>query len=364
MQRNPNWLPGIRKMAVLRANALGDFIYALPALEALRAAYPETEIVLLGQRWHAECLANRPAPVDRVLVVPWSRGVAMPNRFEAEHWQEDPAELDAFFRQAQAEQFDLAIQLHGGGGNSNPFLLRLGAKFNAGMRTLDAPSLDRNMHYQYWQHEIFRLLECVALVGAEPVTNLPRLHVTDADRAEASTVIPAGSRLAVLHAGATDPRRHWGAENFARVGDALAAEGHTVVLIGTPGEAAQIDAVIAAMRHPARSLAGKLSLNGLVGLLDQAAVLVANDSGPHHLAEALDTPSVGIYWAGNMVNFGPTAVSRHRQLLSWRIHCPECGRDTIYDNCDHRPSFVDKVSVEQVLEQVWDVMAYARQAQP
>src|SRR5437588_3130532 len=68
-------VPDIRKIAVLRANALGDFIFALPALEGLRVAYPEAEIVLLAKKWHAHFLANRPAPIDRMVVVPVSQGV-------------------------------------------------------------------------------------------------------------------------------------------------------------------------------------------------------------------------------------------------------------------------------------------------
>jgi ADP-heptose:LPS heptosyltransferase len=66
-------VPGVRRIAVLRANALGDFIFALPALEALRAAYPQAEIVLLAKKWHATFLQGRPGPVDRVVVVPLTR---------------------------------------------------------------------------------------------------------------------------------------------------------------------------------------------------------------------------------------------------------------------------------------------------
>ena len=52
-------VPDIRKIAVLRANALGDFIFALPALEVLRVAYPEAEIVLLAKKWHANFLVKK-----------------------------------------------------------------------------------------------------------------------------------------------------------------------------------------------------------------------------------------------------------------------------------------------------------------
>src|SRR5579885_787893 len=95
----------VRKIAVLRANGLGDLIFALPALDALRAAYPEAEITLLGSRLHVELLAERPGPVDRVIVIPPSRGV----REEAGKL-ENAAELDQFFEAMARERFDLAIQ--------------------------------------------------------------------------------------------------------------------------------------------------------------------------------------------------------------------------------------------------------------
>lgn len=60
-------LPHVGKLAVLRANAIGDLIFTMPALHALRAAYPRAEIVLPGQAWHHAFLADRPGPVARVI---------------------------------------------------------------------------------------------------------------------------------------------------------------------------------------------------------------------------------------------------------------------------------------------------------
>src|SRR5437870_11550402 len=98
-------VPGVRRIAVLRANAIGDFILALPALEALRAAYPQAEIVLLAKKWHAAFLANRPGPVDRVAVVPPYGGVGEEPGFVV-----DPDVNKAFFKTMAQERFDLALQ--------------------------------------------------------------------------------------------------------------------------------------------------------------------------------------------------------------------------------------------------------------
>ena len=170
-------LEGIRKLAVVRANGVGDYCFAIPALTALRATYPEAEIVLLGKPWHQEFLRGRPGPVDRVVVVPPYGGVsAEPGT------PEDPRMLSAFFERMRAERFDLALQMHGGGRYSNPFTRALGARVSVGLHSPDAAPLDMNIPYVYFQPEILRYLEVVALVGARPTTLEPALAVTLADQ--------------------------------------------------------------------------------------------------------------------------------------------------------------------------------------
>src|SRR5215207_10612153 len=191
---------GVRKLAVLRANAIGDYLVSLPAIEALRAAYPSAELVVLGAGWHASFLAGRPGPVDRCVPVPPTAGV------RDDQPPSPPAVVDLFFARMRAERFDMAVQLQGGGCHSNPFVCRLGARVTAGSRTPDAQPLDRTVPYTGHQHEIHRFLEVAAVVGAAPVTLEPRLEVTAADRAEAAAALAEDDRpLVVLHPGANDP---------------------------------------------------------------------------------------------------------------------------------------------------------------
>lgn len=344
-------VPGVRKIAVLRANAVGDLIFALPAIEALRDAYPLAEIVLLGQAWHAEFFAGRPGPVDRIIIVPPYPGVSAPGGIEA-----DPAELAAFFAAMAEEQFDLAIQIHGGGSHSNPFLLRLGARLTTGLVSADAPLLDRWVPYIYFQPEILRYLEVVALVGAKPTALEPRITVTEADLREALPLIPEPMwPLVVLHPGAGDPRRRWPPEKFAFVGDALAAAGAQIAVTGTEPERPLVDAVVNGMTAKPINLCGRLSLGGLTGLLSRCAVVVSNDSGPLHLAGAVGSSSVGIYWAGNLINAGPVTRARHRTVLSWRLNCPVCERNCLQTTCDHQASFVAEAPVAEVVAHALDL---------
>src|SRR5690348_13792054 len=61
---------GVRSIALVRANALGDFIFLLPALEALRRAYPGARISLLAKTWHARFLEGRECGLDEVVIIP------------------------------------------------------------------------------------------------------------------------------------------------------------------------------------------------------------------------------------------------------------------------------------------------------
>src|SRR5690349_3653261 len=347
-------LPGIGKIAVLRANALGDYLFCLPALDALRATYPAAEIVLLGAPWHHRFLTGRPGPVDRVLVVPPAPGIR--DRLPDET---DPPERDEFVAAAHAERFDLALQMHGGGRNTNPLIAALGARITAGLRATDAPPLDRWIRYVYYQPEVFRYLEVAALVGATPVGYEPRLAPTVSDVDEASSVVgpPQGARVA-LHPGATDARRRWPPERFAAVGDAAAADGAEIIVTGTPSEASIVEDVCRAMRAPARAFVGTLSIGGLAAVYAGCTVVVSNDTGPLHLAAAVGTPAVGLFWVGNLINGANVTRARYRAIPSWTVHCPECGADCTRDlyparsggtGCRHRPSFITDIPVEEVV---------------
>lgn len=347
---------GVRKIAVLRPSAVGDFVFALPALHALKAAYPAAELVLVGKAWQRDFLEGRPGPVDRVVVLPPVAGVgALPDA------EVDAAAVDAFVGRMQGEGFDLALQMFGGGRHSNAFLKRFRARLTVGARSPGACALDRWLPYREPAPRRLALLEIAGLAGAWPgPLPMPELALTAADKQEAASVLPpdADERIIVLQPGSTDPRRCWPADRFAALGDLLAQAGFHIVVNGAGDEAKRVDAMLRAMRHPATGPAGKLGLGGLCALLARARLLVSNDTGPLHLALALGVPSVGIFWLSNLVEGMPLRPSTLHVALANRTHCPVCGRDNLESRCAHDPSFVDDVSLEQVAAMALHALGY------
>jgi len=338
-------VPDVRKIVVLRPNRVGDFVFALPALHALRRAYPEARITYVGKKWHADFLAERPGPVDEVLVLPPCPGVGA-----ALDADSDPLPIQNFIEAMRTAEVDLAVQIYGGGRYSNPFIKRFGARLTIGLKAPDAAPLDRWVSYPFLHHERLLMLEVAALVGANTLSLGPELQVTARDRLEAAQLIPSDTSrpLVVIHPVASDVRRHWPAERFAAVADLFADQGATIAVNGVAAEAAVTRQVIEQMRNPAVDACGKLSVSGLCGLLDRAALLISNDSGPLHLALAIGTPSVGIYWLTNLYSSGPICQDKHRAALATRVNCPVCGAPNISTRCAHDVCFVDEVSVDEV----------------
>jgi ADP-heptose:LPS heptosyltransferase len=350
----------VKKIAVLRANALGDFIVTLPALKAMRDAYLDAEIVLLGRAWHKEFLIKRRTAIDRVIEVPLKKGVG-----DQEGADEANAELELFFEAMQKEHFDIAINFQGNGISSNPFIRRLHAKTTIGAAAKDAEKLDRSIPYYYYQSEVIRFIEVAKLIGAEATSLEPEIKVLEQDEEEISSLIHelVNKSYIVLQTGAVDKRRMWPPQNYPLLADALKQKNFEIIFIGSAEEKNAVDDIIEQMKYPALNTCGMYSLGGLTALLSKATLVIGADTGPMHLARAVNTPTVGIYWAPNLINWGPLTRSIHRPVVSWNMACPYCGiipNDPYpfkpQTNCTHEVSFVRDVTVQQVLDEAEELL--------
>jgi ADP-heptose:LPS heptosyltransferase len=306
------------RIGVFRALVLGDLLCAVPALRALRHAWPQAEVCLIGLPWAAE-LAARLTCIDRFIAFPGHPG--LPERMP------DLAAWPGFVQRMQDEGFDLLLQLHGSGRIVNPMLATFGARHAAGFVEPDGWCADPALHLAWPTagHEVERLLALTDHLGMPRQGTQLEFPLRDEDREAVQGLLPDDGRpWACLHPGAQLPSRRWRPERFAALGDQLADSGLAVLVTGTATEAPLADAVCRLMRHPARSLAGRTSLWTLGALLEGARLLVCNDTGVSHVAAALGTPSVVVSLGADVSRWAPADRQRHRVL--WRpMACRPCG---------------------------------------
>lgn len=300
------------RIAVLRAlPGLGDMLCLVPALRALRAARPGAHITLIGlpaMRWF---VARFGAYLDDLMPFPgWPGLVEQPV---------DARRTAAFLTAMQRTGFDLALQMHGSGGITNPLVMLLGARHAAGFyepghycpdpeRFIPVPAqTPEPLHH-------LRLLEHLGIPSQGAALEFP---ICAAERDEAAQIMAMhGLRpgeYICIHPGSSTPARRWPLERFAVVANALAERGLRIVLTGSKAESTVTQAVARAMCRPVVDLAGQTSLGALAALLEAARLQVANDTGVSHLAAALRLPSVLISFS-DPARWAPMDRQRHRAL--------------------------------------------------
>ena len=302
-----------RRIVILRALQLGDLLCAVPSFRAIRSAWPEAEIVLVGLPWARAFVERFAMYLDGFREFPGYPGLP--------EMTPDLARIPEFFAAIQAESFDLAIQLHGSGAFVNEIVARFQARRCAGFRKPPAGSATDPELFIPWPEqglEINRLLSLVESLGVPLKGDHLEFPVRTADRetlrAIAGVADATSGAYICVHPGASVPERRWPPESFAIVADALADRGFQIVLTGTAAEADLTRVVAQRLQHPALDLAGRTDLGTLAALIDGARLMISNDTGVAHLAVARKVPSVILSTGDNPARWAPIDTARHRVL--------------------------------------------------
>ncbi|MFI5271614.1 MAG: lipopolysaccharide heptosyltransferase II [Ktedonobacterales bacterium] len=305
-----------QRILVTRVDLLGDVVLSLPAVRALRRAYPNARIDLLVLGSTAGVLAGQ-MDVDHVLTFDpyfWRRPAGL---LRPATWRTARALLATL----RAARYDLAISVSG---DIASILTRLsGAPRRIGYAAEAYPFLLTEAlpggRYRVRQHEVRYVLALAAAAGGlvEPGDALLDLRVVPA-AARSSAALIASARaqmrgvrgpLVAIHAGARNGQaKRWPPERIAALADRLAYElDALVVLTGAPSEQPLAREVLRHTTARVVNLVGRTTIPELVALLAAADVLVTGDSGPLHIACAVRTPLVALHGPTDPALSGPTA---------------------------------------------------------
>jgi ADP-heptose:LPS heptosyltransferase len=159
--------------------------------------------------------------------------------------------------------------------------------------------------------------------------------------------------LAVIAPGTVWETKHWSSAGFARIARYLMRKNIAVVLIGSNGERA-VCWEVANMAPGAVNFAGATSLGELAALIRRATICVTNDSGPMHLAVALDRPVVSIFGPTDPLWIGP--YQRPDAVVSAAVSCSPCYLRQL-NRCPHGHACMRGISAGAVIERIEATLA-------
>ena len=284
-------------MLIHSPNWLGDVVMALPAFRAWRDRYADKPVHILAKR-RVAAIWGFVRDVDSVIVLEEGRDGARAAREAIRAARCDEAILlPQSFRSAWIVWRAGVGDIRGTAGQFRSFMVS------------DTVSLD-GLEAAHQQIEYARLL------GVDDAELPPPCAAIDVSRLP----FPDGAgdvskALVILPGAARGGSKRWPSANFAEVAVKALESGVTdrVVVCGTPGEAAECEAVTdgVSKRFPdaVLNLCGKTKLPELAGLLSRCRAVCCNDSGGMHLATAVDAPVVAVFGLTAPATTGPLGRS-------------------------------------------------------
>ena len=362
------------KILLIKLSAVGDVVHTLPVLNKLRRRYPKARIDWLATAPIGELLRHHPA-IDNV--IEFNRDTSAPP------WAW--AALTSYARLAaklRAIGYDLAIDLHGQ--SRTAFLafvtgapVRIGFDKARAAVWKNSRPVTAEFRKHAWQgaregawlfythhialptldvHVIDHYLSVGALLGFEP------------GAADFSFGIPQGAheridgllrrhgvedaRLAVIAPCGNWQTKRWPDEKSAELARHFLHGGYAAILVGAPRERA-VGAAIARLAPGVVDLTGETTLSELAALLSRAAICIAHDSGPMHLAVALGRPVVALFGPSDPVWAGP--YRRDNAVVRADLPCSPCYLRRLA-SCTHAHACMAELPAQAVIERAESVL--------
>lgn len=327
------------RVLIVRIGALGDVLHAMPAVAALRQRHPDWFIGwAIEPRWSdllqitgdPEDLSQPVGPTAHALVDRWYR-------VAAGEWRKRPfsgatrSDILALRKVLHADRFDLCVDMQGSLKSAV-----VGKMAGATVFVGPAEPRERIARRMYGQRVEINATHVVnqgcQLLGAAVGETLKPARVplpmsTDAEHWADEVV--GRERFCLISPGGGWGAKIWPPDRLGRVAAELGKAGVQTVVNASPHGSPEADEVAAASEGHARGV--PCSISQLIALVRRAAVVIGGDTGPLHLAAALERPVVGIYGPTDPARNGPfgtrsrvfrdaASVTSHK-----RIHEPEAG---------------------------------------
>lgn len=299
---------------MIRLGGLGDILLATPTIRALSEAYPGIDIDVIVGDGLCEVLSGLPY-IHKVI------------EFKKRGTDSRPQEFMAFLGRVRRTGYDLFVNLH-----PSAKTVLIGQASGAATRISFSKDRRRQKDTGRVRHAIDDFYKELAAIGISGTLDrsmdfhVPREAVERVDALLAEEGVSSQDLLIVVNPAATRLVNRWPVERFADVCDRLARKpGVRVAVTGGPGDYQTVARLKEQASYAGHliDLCGRLSIKELGALLTRADAFLTCDTGPLHIAAALDTPLVCLSGAADPDRTGPLSP-RSRVLIDRTLPCVPC----------------------------------------
>lgn len=312
-----------KKILLVRTDRLGDVVVTTPVFSAIKAKYPDIFLGVMVSKPYLDLVRGNPY-VDEVLV------------YDKEGSEKAFKGILRFALELRRKRYNAAVHFHPRNRSYWTSWLagipiRIGYRYKQSWLLTHAYVYDKPEGKKHEAQYSFDLLRAFHISEPRRLESYVPLHPEYRDAVE-RCVSGIGPYVA-FNPSASSPSKIWPARYFAEVADELAARyGLDIVITGGEGETRFSESVKQNMKSSALDLTGKLGVGQLAWLLKGAKLLISNDTGPVHIASALDTPVISIF-GRTLAGLGPRRwkpLGIRSYHLQKDIGCMKC----LADDCE------------------------------
>lgn len=315
---------------IVKLSAIGDVIHTLPSLSALRRHYPDAHITWVVEELASDLVMDHPH-LDRVLV---SHRKGWISDLKRGRISDALKETKTFLSELRARPYDLVIDFHG------LFKSAVIVLLSGGMRKLGYNSLQEGSGLFYNEkipedmnkHAVDRYLDFVRHLGVHVETPEFKLAIETENENRVRTLLAAGGigpgdPFVAVSPQALWETKLWSDQKFVQLSERIIQE-LNVPVVFTGGDLKATEGIQSFMTLPSEDLAGQTTLRDLACLFREASLVVTTDSGPMHLAAAMETPVIALFGPTDPSRTGP--YGKDHTVIRVELPCSPC----FFRTCD------------------------------
>lgn len=343
----------IKKILVIQFEHIGDLLLSTPTFRALKETFPKAQLTLVIGSWSKPIVEGNPH-IDHLIIFDNPVFDRQRNKTNL-----SLKKIIKFIKLIRKEKFDLALEFRGK--LNSLFLLYLsGAKYKLGYNIqsrgffLDVRVKPKRVH------DIERHLRLVRAIGADTQDKRPFIQISQKDENQIKSFlkkekVDAKDFIVTIHPTTPWPPRNWPVKRFAKVADYLVEKYEAkIILVGSQQEKNSSIKLSTLMEEKNKknviSAVGKTNIKQLAALLKKTNLFIGNDSGPMHIASAMNTPTIALFGPGDHIRFKP--CGKFYIMLRRNLKCSPCRQLEFGNVCKFGLNLckgLEQISVQEVL---------------